>query len=1313
MLSAPQEITSSIVKEWGRGGMSKIATDLLNHLNVIRDHRKSDDPPAYRWLWELAQNAADCTKHDSLIIEFEYVKPKREFIFRHNGSPFTGKEVVALIQAWSTKMGEEGLEGKFAKGFLQTHVVSKEITVEGNLEKSYSFCFDFYRIGRNLSDILKQLEGAYDRFKSSIKTERKKWHAEFKYKNLDEKAFSIIDSSLAEFKCLIPLVVALSPKLSEIRVISEAGLECWKKGEEEIKGGETGAFKLQHVKYWRKREEEINREDETNISELRHVIPDSLNFTVAVMTVKETRIVVLGIQNTDNTDRYSLMSPREMPKLFRRYPLWGTRRIGIPVIIDHHFNVYEDRSGPTFGSSPESQDNKDALELALKHVPEFLKWLHDSGWKNLEWAAWVGTPQAEGICNQDSFDFLNESLKNLVIQLSDLPLVPIEESDSIMPASESAIPFVENESRPLEKDYEWKSLWELVRDINPQKAVRCDSAPLWINVLREWVKISRERYHKFGGMTVLDVVEEVKNAGSLKALPSRLKSYVFRWGKVPGSDDRNLRDFLKKQFGVGWVENVGPEKIDDNRATRLSSENESIEIRLSENKYKATVRTSDGRMCELEVEEDGGELKICIKSDENRALDFLKCLYKEIIRGGGSLKELGILPSEFGNFVQEVYTDPGVDPELLAITGEFELSPLNRLLHAKVAAFKEFNWNEILRPLDLEGLEELILQKIRSEANKKSILAPSARFLRWLIRKENRTGMINDFPFVFVSETEETKGKIERPYFSPQSRGHPDVRKYIFLFDIATLADEYNRIFAFCWDKIPENDDKNLREFLKKQFGADWVENAEIEKTDNDGAIRLSLENEFIEIRLSENKDKATVRTSDGETCELEVEEENGELKIYNKILEDSDWEVLENLNIVTPTFIKEKTSNLSSQDERKIFFPERLSDDARNCDLEKTTLPVNEFLNLSHICRVKVRDTPENSLRFITFLLKHLIDKDKSWKEPPEKIYCKTHSQYHEFTHCHWLALLKNHYHWVWESSSPKRAGRPSVQNLKNLLRHGQSKPGLKDLMQELIEVLKSQDSREFLNILGLPPHELALAIGTQSIDKERWLGGRMFEIFQPLRDQPDAIDDLAKLAQEKPNDLVSSLKNLAERAQRIRDNQSLGQSAQKAIIGLIEKREKEGVRLIVDGIHVPADAVIKGLKTTEEGATIRFVEDILLEIKSTHTDEVRDITRNQARTAINNLETYFLCVFPLSPGEKPENVGEADALKRIKVVSNVASYLEPRYREVQGVKDATSGETTWVENLDNLKYAISKEVWESAPNLEQWVDWLLTSPH
>jgi len=89
--------------------------------------------------------------------------------------------------------------------------------------------------------------------------------------------------------------------------------------------------------------------------------------------------------------------------------------------------------------------------------------------------------------------------------------------------------------------------------------------------------------------------------------------------------------------------------------------------------------------------------------------------------------------------------------------------------------------------------------------------------------------------------------------------------------------------YMFSWEKVPGNESYRLINFLKAVFHINWVENAQIIKTDEDRTIRIFTEEKSVEIMLYENNDKAILKISDGQTDKLQVTEENGVHSIYYK----------------------------------------------------------------------------------------------------------------------------------------------------------------------------------------------------------------------------------------------------------------------------------------------------------------------------------------------------------------------------------------------------------------------------------------------
>ncbi|MCX9011091.1 MAG: P-loop NTPase fold protein [Candidatus Methanoperedens sp.] len=85
----------------------------------------------------------------------------------------------------------------------------------------------------------------------------------------------------------------------------------------------------------------------------------------------------------------------------------------------------------------------------------------------------------------------------------------------------------------------------------------------------------------------------------------------------------------------------------------------------------------------------------------------------------------------------------------------------------------------------------------------------------------------------------------------------------------------------FCWDKIPENDSDRFMNFLKQNYSIDWVKKEKIEKTDNNTAIRVSAEKNYLSFGLNEMKTRANLKIDDVNKGEFIAKTENDELNIY------------------------------------------------------------------------------------------------------------------------------------------------------------------------------------------------------------------------------------------------------------------------------------------------------------------------------------------------------------------------------------------------------------------------------------------------
>lgn len=87
--------------------------------------------------------------------------------------------------------------------------------------------------------------------------------------------------------------------------------------------------------------------------------------------------------------------------------------------------------------------------------------------------------------------------------------------------------------------------------------------------------------------------------------------------------------------------------------------------------------------------------------------------------------------------------------------------------------------------------------------------------------------------------------------------------------------------YLFCWDEIPGNDDGRLLEFLAKKFGFDWVKTAKIEKIDDCRIIKVSSEDNYLSLKLNDEKTKVNIEIDNVRKDEFIASTENFELKIY------------------------------------------------------------------------------------------------------------------------------------------------------------------------------------------------------------------------------------------------------------------------------------------------------------------------------------------------------------------------------------------------------------------------------------------------
>jgi len=84
-------------------------------------------------------------------------------------------------------------------------------------------------------------------------------------------------------------------------------------------------------------------------------------------------------------------------------------------------------------------------------------------------------------------------------------------------------------------------------------------------------------------------------------------SYLFSWDNVPGNESNNLSKYLKNDLKIDWISNAQIVKTNDNNTIRVSTFNNSLELKFSDDKNTVLITPNN---IQLKVKEENG--KLCI-----------------------------------------------------------------------------------------------------------------------------------------------------------------------------------------------------------------------------------------------------------------------------------------------------------------------------------------------------------------------------------------------------------------------------------------------------------------------------------------------------------------------------------------------------------------------------------------------------------------------------------------------------------------------------------------------------------------------------
>jgi len=193
-----------------------------------------------RWVWELLQNALDATPQDKQTrVRISWNEP--ELVFEHNGDAFTPDELAHLVYHGSTKYRHPTKRGKFGRGFLVTHLLSKSVHISG-LERDPGGVFRFSAEidrGGDADAIRQGMDFAWEQVKKSRRPvsaeseQSSSYNTRYVYRT-DNVGRQAVSAGLESAKRCLPYVLAFIPELDEVSFV-EPGLELkWRREETQL-----------------------------------------------------------------------------------------------------------------------------------------------------------------------------------------------------------------------------------------------------------------------------------------------------------------------------------------------------------------------------------------------------------------------------------------------------------------------------------------------------------------------------------------------------------------------------------------------------------------------------------------------------------------------------------------------------------------------------------------------------------------------------------------------------------------------------------------------------------------------------------------------------------------------------------------------------------------------------------------------------------------------------------------------------------------------------------------------------------------------
>jgi len=462
--------------------------------NELLTNEQKRDEYSKRWAWELLQNALDSAEKKQRI-KIRITKKGAELTFEHDGHPFSQNEIFHLIYHGSSKVdkndkGEYG--GRFGVGFLVSHLLCKKVRVRGigqiggeNGCGKFDFILD--RDGKTVDELVKSAENAWDQWKKSFtSTERlPDYTAEYTYDISEDTSGKIADDGIKQLAELAPYVLAFNDRFGSIELSTD---EDQTRKFESIPGEvKNGLHIIKTVKEERAGKPQM-------LHEFLIVEEDGLQ-------------IALKLKKQSDSDHY-FEDLQYIPKIFVRFPLFGTTELSFPVIVNStNFEPTEDRGGIHLekADTDEIKKNKKLLETARDLFIGLVSGLDREKREKIYTLLALDQPHKKEWLDVDWYT--GNLLRPLIEQIQTLEVFMNVAGKLIAPA-ECIVPFTDS------SDYD-KQLWATCskfaeyRDRLPNERF----VDAWVSVFKSWKGVGLNVESRL--ITVDNLAEHIEKQHSL------------------------------------------------------------------------------------------------------------------------------------------------------------------------------------------------------------------------------------------------------------------------------------------------------------------------------------------------------------------------------------------------------------------------------------------------------------------------------------------------------------------------------------------------------------------------------------------------------------------------------------------------------------------------------------------------------------------------------------------------------------------------------------------------------------------------------